>query len=209
MDQEEIKNLIMERFQNLQPEIQNIILDENYDSKLIEIAKKFNLSNDQLLDLEINTTLVLMGDTHPDEYKERVMADLKLDESVIDQIVNDVNNTILKNVLNTIKQNFIEDDLAEKNSQKEQIINSNPEIPLPPYKEELDMKEKGEEEKNDIIPPVNKEEIPIKNEQDIYKSTSTQIIGNKLFNSTISTQTTSDHSLPKISPKKDPYKEEI
>lgn len=223
MEQEEIKNLILERFSNLQPEIQNIILDENYDIKLLEIGKKFNLSKEQTENLEFNTTLVLLGNTHPDEYKNEIMADLIIDEALADQIVNDVNQTILRNVSDTIKQNFIDDNLAEKELEKfissttkettnDKIITTNNiPIPLPPYKDEK-VENKVEIPTPPTVNSVGDNHLE-EEEHRILSDSGIDIIGSKLANPTVSAPKTSDYSLPKVNSQKeasriDPYRED-
>jgi hypothetical protein len=126
MDQQELENLIVERFDNLQPEIQAVIMDPNYEKQVVDIAQKYNLSKEQTSDLEINTTLVLLGNTHPDEYSKELTEDLKLAPVVVKQIVDDINQTVLKNILGMIKQNFKEDD------EKEAAVTRTSELKLDP-----------------------------------------------------------------------------
>jgi hypothetical protein len=123
MDIDEIKNAVIERFNNLQAEIQAIIMDPNYDKTIADIGKKYSLSPAQVSELELNTTLVLLGQTHPDEYTDEILEDLKLPKDLISQIANDVNEKILKSVRDMIKKNF-EDDEKEDEAQEE--------VPLPP-----------------------------------------------------------------------------
>ena len=88
---------------------------------------------------------------------------------------------------------------------------------LVPKNEEQVYKETGIEIVEDR--KVTNNEESVKNEKysdtikkedhEIMKNSGIDIIGSKLFTPTMSTPTVSDHSLPKISPNKDPYKEEI
>src|SRR5437016_6180323 len=114
MEQEEIKNLIVERLNNLQPEIRNAIMSSNYDKELYDISQKYKLSIEQMGKLELNTTLVMIGHTHPDEYRGELIEDLKLPAETVDAIVNDVNEKVMKNIRELIKQNFAKDDEEEE-----------------------------------------------------------------------------------------------
>ena len=113
MEQEEIKNAIIERFNNLQPEIRNIILDENYDKTLYNISQKYKMTPEQVQDFELNTTLVLLGQTHPNDYEKELKEDIKLPKETIENIVQEVKEQILKNIYQTLKDNFTKDDEEE------------------------------------------------------------------------------------------------
>ena len=114
MEQEELNKAILERFNNLQPEIQEIIMSTTYEDNLYGIAKKYNLSDEQFKELELNTTLVLLGNTHPEEYKNELVDDLKITEELANKLILDIDEKILNKVLPIIKQNFIDDDENEK-----------------------------------------------------------------------------------------------
>jgi len=124
MDQEEIKKSIVERFNNLQPEIQKAIMDPDYEQHVYNIAKKYNLSTEQTEEFESDTTLVMLGQIHPNDYNETLVDDLNLPADKINEIVNDVNEKILKPIRDLLKNNFEEDDRIES-----ELIN----IPTPPY----------------------------------------------------------------------------
>ena len=113
MEKEDIKLAIIERFNSLQPEIQMIIMNTNYEESLYSISKKYNLSDDQYKELELNTTLVLLGNTHPDEYKNELADDLKISGETLDKLVNEINEKILKEVLPIIRKNFIDDEARD------------------------------------------------------------------------------------------------
>ena len=113
-EKEEIKNSIRERFDNLQPEIKDAIMSSNYEKNLFEIGQKHHLSIEQMGDLELNTTLMMLGDTHPDQYANELMGDLNLPEDKIYEIVDDVNERIMGNIREMIKANFDKDDHEEE-----------------------------------------------------------------------------------------------
>lgn len=125
MEQEEIKKAIIERFNNLQPEIQEAIMDSNYEKNLYDVGKKYNLTIEQMGELEFNTTLVMLGQTHPDDYNKELLEDLKIPEEKINLIVSDINEIVLKPIRELLKKNFEEDNRVESELE---------ETPIPPYK---------------------------------------------------------------------------
>ncbi len=237
MDHEEMKDKILERFNNLQPEIQAAIMNSNYEKILYDIAQNHKLNIKEMGELEFNTTLVLLGQIHPDEYAMNLEEDLKLPKETIDAIVGEVNEQIMKNIREIIKKNFEKD--AEDDKDQE-------EVPVPPYL----YTPKVEEVKQPIaeitqikttpeiiVMPPALTTTPIvaqtpKIELDIYQNAGIEmisdkkepvedlnrsIIASKLSSITSSRPTTSDHSIPKVTPPTsapsvkphDPYHEAI
>lgn len=133
MKNEIIQKAIAERFDNLQPEIQNLIMSDLYEKALIEIIEKYNLKKEEMVELELNTTLVLLGEIHPDKYQSSLAEDLKIGYNILQNIVSDVEEKIFKNVRAMIIANWERDDKKEM---------SQIDIPLPPYaKKEKDKAE--------------------------------------------------------------------
>ena len=110
MDNEQLEKLIYERFKNLQPEIQAVIMDASYDQKIADISRGYSLTPEQMSNLELNTTFVLLGQTHPNDYKNVLVAKLGLPANVVSNIVNEVDTKILKNVKGLIIKNFEDDE---------------------------------------------------------------------------------------------------
>ncbi|MCC6323381.1 hypothetical protein IT400_01165 [Candidatus Nomurabacteria bacterium] len=113
MDQEEIKKSIAERFDNLQPEIQKVILSPDYEKNLYDISKKYNLSLEQTRELELNTTLVLIGSIHPEDYNRELEDDIKLPTENMIKIVADIDEKIFKDIKNLLASNFNKEDAEE------------------------------------------------------------------------------------------------
>lgn len=109
---EELEKAIGERFANLQPEIQAVIMSTDLEKNLTKIYEKNKLTVEQLKNLEAETCLILIGDTHPDDLRED-LDDLNLSPEITDQIVNDINETILKPVIGMLKSNFDKEDKEE------------------------------------------------------------------------------------------------
>ena len=194
MDTEEIKKSIAERFNNLQPEIQDAIMSSNYEKNLYEIAQKHKLNVEQLGELELNTTLVLLGQTHPDEYADELEEDLKLPKEKIGEIVTDVNERIMKNIRELIKKNFADDDETEAQA----------EVPVPPYIASEMQKPAPVAEKTITQPtttvPTPKVESSIYGKAGIEILDGVDMISQKLKGVTMNKSVVSDHSIPKVTP---------
>lgn len=220
MDNEEIKNSIIERFNSLQPEIQEAIMNLDYENNLSEIGKKYNLNIEQMEEFELNTTLVMLGQTHPDEYGDGLMEDLHLSKEKTEKIVLEVKEKILNSIIFLLKKNFEDDNLAEAELEKEITINkgvgeviTEDEVPKPPYvissKEQV-VSSKGNQS--------SMQEVVSSKEENTIQNTSKSAFEEKLKGPTVSEHTVSDYSTPKKNtlppvsedkktPSQDPYRE--
>jgi hypothetical protein len=111
-EKEELEKRIAERFVNLQPEIQAVIMSPEYEKSLMRIIEKYKLNQSQIEIFETETSLVLIGHTHPDEYRIELKK-LQLSKEVRNQIVNDVFDSILAPIVDMLRDNFDKDDMEE------------------------------------------------------------------------------------------------
>jgi hypothetical protein len=91
----DIRAEMIARFQLLPEQLQNVIKGSDYQKKLMQIAKDHGLTFDQLSTLELETTMVLIGMTRPEEYRDELQAELKKNDEEIDPIVAAVNDQVL------------------------------------------------------------------------------------------------------------------
>lgn len=190
-----------ERFNSLPKEVQGAIKESDYQEKLYRIADEKELSIDQMNVLEEVTNKVLLNVIHPDKYEEELKNKLGLDSTVVSEIVNKVNEEILKNIREILRTNW------EKSKGVAQ--EGEDEVPLPPY---AVVKTEAPKTFTTVIPkPV---EITPKTESGIYKSAGIEmmkdepetgdvmksIIGSKLNAPTVSKPVISNQTIPKITP---------
>lgn len=102
MDENTIK-IIRERFDALPESIQELILSSNYQNTLIEIGKKYQLNVEQLGMLEQETTLVMMGLTPTQDFKNELVHELKIDNIKGNQIVTEINEKIFLPIRDLLK----------------------------------------------------------------------------------------------------------
>jgi hypothetical protein len=222
MDQEEIKNAIKERFNNLQPEIQEAIMSSNYEKNLYEIGTKYKLNIEQMGKLEFNTTLVLLGQTHPNDYLDTLAGDLNMPKETVNNIVGDVNEKIMKNIIDLIKQNFAKDDEEEEAFREIPLppISKPENVPTPSYKETSNeiktaeakpAQENNEKKisnehheiyKNVGIEIMNDEKIEESKNDSASLQSGINMIKDKLGGVTVSKEKVSDYSMPKINNEK-------
>lgn len=67
------------RFELLPKELQDTIISSDYQMKLFELAKKYRLFYEELGQLELETTMVLLGITKPEEFAESLGEAIKKD----------------------------------------------------------------------------------------------------------------------------------
>lgn len=90
----QIEGELKTRFELLPTELQTVILSSDYQMKLFEIAKKHKLTYEKLGQLELETTMVLLGMTPPDEYKADISDQLNFKGAELDELVGEINQDV-------------------------------------------------------------------------------------------------------------------
>jgi len=203
------KTLIFDpRFINISKNTQEAIAMSDWQNNLHDIARKYKLSIDKIDPLEKLTVQIITGEVDVNKYKNDIMQQLGLSVDDSNNLITDVDNKILK----IIKENL-----------RISLNRNEDKVPLPPYSSKTTsvISETKENKIGDINSVVFGQ--PQK-ESAIETSAAINMIKDKLENTTTSTSTTSDYSLPKINTKidqtttppvaynsnlHDPYHEEI
>ena len=176
-------------FAELPMETQKSIAKSGWKVNLYKIGQKNKLPVDKLGQLEKSTIKIIKGEINPGEYEEELKSKLGLSENDINTLVNEINEKILINIRKSLKQDW--------NNNK-----TNEDIPLPPKEEPKDIyKEAGIEiSKNENATSNSNNENEITHKEDfILASSGINMLKNKLTNTTASTNTTSNYSIPKMS----------
>jgi len=215
------------KFNSLSSNLQDAISKSDYQTKVYKLGKKYGLQIDQMGILEEVITDIMLGEIQPNQFENKLSNNLTLPKEKLDELVADVNKDIFEDIRHLLESNWEE----RKNDQQQntQAIKTPIPVPAPPYtpKKEPPIPENlatlnntneqdiyaksgieildGKEEKQEI-----EKESPITPQTPVTKN----LIDEKLNNSTKSTNTVSDYSLPKISSNKDysvedPYREKI
>jgi hypothetical protein len=221
-----------ERFGSLSEDLQEAVRRSNYQEKVYEIGQKYKLPIDQLGILEEIVTKTIIGDIRIDKLETELKEKIKLPGDKINELINDINNEIFKDIRRILKAQGEEKKVTEN---RESIANNEGEVPLPPYNEEVKNEQPIEKELAIPVPPIeiskndkdayakhgielieDDKVVPRENgvnektDKNILEDSGIDIIGDKLIKPTVSSTTTNDYSLPKISSnEKDPYREDF
>ncbi len=76
---DDIQKELRTRFELLPKELQDTIVSSNYQALLFELAKKYKITYAELGQLELETTMVLLGMTKPEEFAESLGEAIKKD----------------------------------------------------------------------------------------------------------------------------------
>lgn len=190
----ETKPIVLDpQFSNMPQNVQEAIAHSNWKEKLYEIARKYKLPISQMGALEETTIKVIKNDIHPENYENELTSKITIPKEDMSNLVNDVNEEILK----AIREN-------------EKIIRNEEDIPLPPYAKLIKNEEPSRSHDS-----LETSGLEIKSEKEVFKTEETQkfsklledivplppqnIIEEKLKSATASQHTVSDYSIPKIS----------
>lgn len=109
-EMESIKADMQARFGLLPEELQQAIMSNEYQMKLYDIAKKYKLTYEQLGKLEMETTLVLLGMTHPDEYGMEIQRAIKTTPEILQNVIKEVGEQVFVPIRTTLMKLYTEDD---------------------------------------------------------------------------------------------------
>ncbi|MCE9517414.1 hypothetical protein K8Q96_00210, partial [Candidatus Nomurabacteria bacterium] len=217
------------RFSSLPENLQEAIANSNYQQKIYDIGAKYKLLVPQIASLEETTIQFMIGKISSSKYESDLALTTDLEATKISEIAKEVNDTILVNIREYMKNGSISG----------ASINEDIEVPIPPYKttskleeEKVPQAQNNKIESTPILPSNN----TITSDKGIFADagiemmeenkipTSNEIVSGKLFSPTKTTNTVSNQTITKITtsaepsvpspnnttPKtKDPYHEEI
>ncbi len=150
MEPNDLQNKIAECYAKLPADMQAMFSSMEWMNTLEALSAKYNMNASQIQSLGSETTLLLLGIIHPDQYEDFLKTDLSLPKDTQDKLMADINLGILNKwrgaLSNTYEQNTIEEsgkayggaeNLGDKftalpNETQEAILNSN-------YQKELYM----------------------------------------------------------------------
>ncbi len=116
---DDIRRELKTRYELLPEDIQKVIMDEGYQTKLIEIAKAQKLTYEELGLLETETTMVLLGMRKPEDYRDQVQYQLKKNDPAIDSLVNAVNEQVFAPIRSSLEKVYAERNEAEQSLEAE------------------------------------------------------------------------------------------
>ena len=122
MDKEELQKQIALYYSKLPSDVQEVFAKMEWLENLKKISEKYALKNEYEQILRTETTLVLLGIIHLDEYEEKIKKELGLQKEQADKMLAEINDAILKPIRpqlsTTFKQNVKEFANAPKESEE-------------------------------------------------------------------------------------------
>ncbi|OGI73543.1 hypothetical protein A3D42_02600 [Candidatus Nomurabacteria bacterium RIFCSPHIGHO2_02_FULL_41_18] len=102
----ETEKIIKEQMKKLPIEVTNLLADLNLGGKILGIGKRNGLDENQSQALQLETNLMLLGLVHPDDFSDELTERLKINDTILDNIVNDINKEILSGIREKLIETF-------------------------------------------------------------------------------------------------------
>ena len=106
MDQSQLQQNIALYYSKLPPTTQQVFSRMAWMETLKTISAKYNLTASQIETLATETTLVLLGIIHLDEYDRTLISELALPKETADKMMIEINDSILKNIRPELEEAF-------------------------------------------------------------------------------------------------------
>ncbi len=89
-----VKQELFARFELLPEDIKKAITDDAYQQKLFTIAKEQKMTYEELGTMETETTMVLLGMTKPEDFRDELQLELKKNDAEVDLLVGKINEQV-------------------------------------------------------------------------------------------------------------------
>lgn len=95
---------IQERFKKLPENLREAIFSAEITETLLAIGKKYNLPVDKIGNLSTETSLVMIGATHPRDYIANLEKVLEIDRETAQKVAHEVNTQIFSKIRESLKK---------------------------------------------------------------------------------------------------------
>ncbi len=119
MDKEELQKNIALYYSKLPPKLQEMFSGMSWLETLKTISSKYNLTEDQIQTLGTETTLVLLGIIHPDEYEKKLRAEIVLSKDSIDKMLLEINSSVLAAIRPSLTETFSKNTIPQTPEEQE------------------------------------------------------------------------------------------
>ena len=106
MNKEELQQKIAEYYGKLPKEAQIVFSSMTWMETLKDIGVKYSLNNNQIETLGTETTLVLLGIIHIEEYQKILEKELGLEKEITEKIIIEIDENILKTIKDALSKTF-------------------------------------------------------------------------------------------------------
>ncbi len=115
MDKTELQKNIALYYSKLPPEAQAVFAKMEWLEKIKQISEKYALSQAQQETLGTETTLVLLGIIHPQEYEETLKREISIAPVLVKEIIAEIKGSVLDSITPQLTDTF------EKNTEGEEV----------------------------------------------------------------------------------------
>ena len=137
----ETEKIIKKQLEILPEEVKKVFVDPKIDEQISEVGKNFNFDDEKIGILQMETTLLMLGLTNPDEYPNELKSRLGIENQTINNIVEKIKIVISPKIIEKLKEIYKKtenEQLEEKNKfsektkgemallpkEKQEVINS-------------------------------------------------------------------------------------
>jgi hypothetical protein len=106
MDQTQLQQNIAKYYAKLPVELQQFFSDMKWMDDLKDISTKYSLTEEQITTLGTETTLLLLGIVHKDEYKDTLEKDLNSSNDIFNNIFSEIETSVLKDIYIQLDEAF-------------------------------------------------------------------------------------------------------
>ena len=106
MNKEQLQQKIAEYYGKLPKEAQIVFSSMTWMETLKDIGVKYSLNNNQIETLGTETTLVLLGIIHIEEYQKILEKELGLEKEITEKIIIEIDENILKTIKDALSKTF-------------------------------------------------------------------------------------------------------
>lgn len=117
MDQTQLQDKIVEYFNKLPADAQALFSSMSWMEKLKGMSAKYSLTPEQIEVLGTETTLVLLGIVHPDEYENTLRKEVKIPNDMLEKMLVEINDSIISTIRPQLSETYesnIESAVGEK-----------------------------------------------------------------------------------------------
>ena len=100
----DLAKIVAEQLPKIPPQVREYLESDAYPKVMRELILKYKLHVDTTSQIELNTTLLLIGILPPAEYRQSLIEDAESPETLANQIVSEMNEQIFKPLLETYKK---------------------------------------------------------------------------------------------------------
>jgi len=106
MNKEQLQQNIAKYYAKLPVELQQFFSSMEWMRILNNISEKYSLNEEQISTLGTETTILLLGIVHADEYKKTLEKNINLPKNIFETMFSEIDNSILKNIYTELDQAF-------------------------------------------------------------------------------------------------------